>query len=114
MKIEKYLKNYNADPITGCWNWTGAKTKGGYGHLRFLKKLTYAHRVSWIIHYGGIPNNLCVLHHCDNPGCINPDHLFIGTMADNMKDRDDKGRNGIKGKSRNKKQLCNCRELPER
>lgn len=81
----------------GCWEWTGSKIPTGYGHLMFHNIQTYAHRVSWTLCVGEIPEGLCVLHHCDNPCCVRPDHLFLGTMLDNMHDRDAKGRNN-KGK----------------
>ena len=69
-----------------CWIWTGAKGHFGYGVIRINNKLIYAHRVSFLIEYGIIPNDLCVLHTCDNPVCVNPKHLFLGTKNDNIKD----------------------------
>lgn len=83
------------DKSGDCWMWTAAKIPTGYGRLRRSKKddgWAYAHRVSWEIHNGPIPSGLCVLHKCDNPPCVNPEHLWLGTMADNMRDRDRKGR----------------------
>ncbi len=80
----------------GCWLWNGAKLPSGYGHLNIRIngswKTIYAHRLSWILNYGDIPAGMDVLHHCDNPPCVNPLHLFIGTMADNIRDRDAKHR----------------------
>ena len=75
----------------GCWEWQNEKV-GGYGRIRIDGVKQLAHRVSWIMHFGGIPKNMHVLHTCDNPSCVNPEHLFIGTHQDNMKDRDKKGR----------------------
>ncbi len=72
----------------GCWLWTAGTNKHGYG--KYLQ--TSAHRASWEIHFGAIPSNLCVLHRCDNPPCVRPEHLFLGTDADNMTDRLAKGR----------------------
>lgn len=80
----------------GCWNWIGCKIgKMGYGQFRFVKNgkiQNRAHRVSWIIHNGEIPDGLLVLHKCDNPLCVRPDHLFLGTDLDNATDRMKKGR----------------------
>jgi len=76
----------------GCWEWHGARSQGGYGELRTNYRLERAHRVSWTIHFGPIPDGLLVCHHCDNPPCVRPDHLFLGTGAMNTRDRDRKGR----------------------
>lgn len=75
-----------------CWEWIGAPGSGGYGQRRFEGKPTGAHRVSWIMENGPIPNGLWVLHKCDNPPCVRPDHLFLGTHVDNMVDMTAKGR----------------------
>jgi hypothetical protein len=77
----------------GCWEWTAYRLKNGYGRMKKkTAELVLAHRISWEIHNGPIPNNLQVLHHCDNPSCVNPDHLFLGTVKDNMLDCARKGR----------------------
>ncbi len=81
-----------------CWGWTGTKHQFGYGSFSFKSKKINAHRFSYIVHCGPIPNGMCVLHKCDIPECVNPDHLFLGTQKDNMEDMASKGR---KGKNQN-------------
>lgn len=96
----KYLPNkpeasdpYNLDySKKGCWEWVGATVRGGYGSLKINNKKIGAHRFSWELHNGPIPEGLMTLHKCDNPPCCRPDHLFIGTGSDNMQDRAAKGR----------------------
>ncbi len=75
----------------GCWLWIGGISEQGYGKITFQGE-RYAHRIIWLLYRGTIPDELCVCHHCDNPPCCNPLHLFIGTDADNLKDMREKGR----------------------
>lgn len=79
----------------GCWLWTGKPTSDGYGCLKINDQAIRAHSYSYMLHKGEIPEGLFVCHDCpggDNPLCVNPDHLFLGTAQDNMTDRDAKGR----------------------
>ncbi len=81
---------------TRCWVWTANKDKHGYGQFKTGDRPHAAHRWSWQTHRGPVPLGLCVLHHCDNPACVNPAHLFLGTHSDNATDREAKGRGGVK------------------
>ena len=77
----------------GCLNWTRGKNKYGYGHFRYKGKLRHPHRLSWeLYHQHPIPDGAYILHSCDNPACINPEHLHIGTHADNMREKVERGR----------------------
>lgn len=79
---------------TFCLEWTGSRFKRSrYGQFRMPDKTVGAHRVAWTIAHGQIPEGLCVLHHCDRPPCVEAQHLFLGTQADNAHDRDQKRRN---------------------
>lgn len=75
-----------------CWLWLGCKLSKGYGQLTVNGNKHLAHRFSWELFFGPIPAELFVLHHCDVPACVNPAHLWLGTNADNMRDRNAKGR----------------------
>jgi len=92
---ERLWRRINKSGPNGCWIWIGGRNARGYGNLgegpRCGKTLA-AHRVSWMLTNGPIPNGKSVLHKCDNPPCVNPDRLFLGTQLDNMRDRSAKGR----------------------
>ncbi len=88
----RFMKKIIFNP-NGCWDWTSYKDVKGYGSTTYRKQLgQHAHRVSWIIYKGNIPKGIYVLHKCDRPCCINPEHLFLGTHEDNMLDMKNKGR----------------------
>ena len=89
---KRFAEKYKVDPDTDCWIWTASAHPTGYGWIRARGKAARAHRVSWELHRGTIPKGMCICHRCDRPSCVNPDHLFIGTQADNMRDRNSKGR----------------------
>lgn len=76
----------------GCWNWTAQKGSGGYGLFCFEGRQQGAHRVSYQLYVGEIPEGMHVCHRCDNQSCVNPSHLFVGTASDNAHDRDNKKR----------------------
>ena len=93
----RLAKRVDATDPHGCWPWLGVKNQRGYGMIterigRYERRTMGAHRASWVVHNGPIPDGQIVLHRCDNPSCCRPDHLFLGTHKDNTADMLAKGR----------------------
>jgi hypothetical protein len=95
---------------SGCWIWTGGLNKAGYGTVKIFNKPKLAHRVSYEIHVGNLPVKILVCHKCDNPPCVNPDHLFLGTHRDNAFDSMKKGRFSINKRRGSKSHLSRLTE----
>lgn len=88
--LNSFLNNVIPEPNTGCWLWMGALNDKGYGNTKCREiNENRAHRISYYLHFGLFDKTLCVLHKCDQPSCVNPEHLFLGTKKDNS---DDKGK----------------------
>lgn len=89
---DRFHAKYIPEPNSGCWLWDGCITSAGYGRMRVGGRPSLAHRASYEMHVGPIPPGMLVCHKCDVPGCVNPQHLFLGTQRDNMADMKSKGR----------------------
>lgn len=89
---DRLLIRRTINPETNCWEWTGSKTKDGYGRMHTESGPRFVHRVAYEIFVGPIPEGMKVLHACDNPCCLNPEHLRVGTVRDNITDMTRKGR----------------------
>jgi hypothetical protein len=89
---ERFFEKFIPEPMSGCWLWIGSWNADDYGTINMGGKSTLAHRLSYALHRGEIPENICVLHSCDVPCCVNPEHLFLGTPLDNVTDMERKQR----------------------
>jgi len=108
-KKEDVWKKINILSNEECWEWRGSSTSDGYGRMDYHGKKFLTHRLVYELTYGSIPDNLCVLHHCDNPKCCNPTHLFSGTVDDNIRDKIQKKRQS--GAIGNKNSHCKINDL---
>lgn len=91
--LKREVELWNPPELSPCIEWSKSKNKKGYGKTWFNGSCWQAHRLAYIKAYGDFDRSLCVLHRCDNPSCVNPEHLFLGTHKDNAIDRKQKGRN---------------------
>lgn len=90
--LSRFWEKVNKKGESECWNWLSAKNISEYGQIEYNGNTIPSHRISWMIHNGEIPKDLYVLHRCNNPKCVNPKHLYIGTQNDNMKQMVNDGR----------------------
>lgn len=102
---ERFEAGYTPVSESGCWLWNGFVQKNGYCKIRSEGRTEYVHRVSWFLHFGPIPESMSVCHKCDVRICVNPKHLFLGTLQDNMddmcrKNRQARTRGELSGKAR--------------
>lgn len=104
--ISRFEAKFIPEPNSGCWLWTAAANKRGYGHFGVNGEVRDAHRVSYELYVGPIGDGLSVLHRCDIPSCVRPDHLFLGTQKENLEDMTVKGRRRTaKGEERRSSKL---------
>ena len=91
-ELERFWSKVDKTDDLSCWNWTASKYHFGHGALYFRGRSQPAHRISWWIHHGEIPDGCEVCHYCDNPPCVNPGHLYVATHSQNVKDMHIRGR----------------------
>lgn len=91
-EIERFLSRVDKKSESECWIWAGRTNPDGYGQFDCRNSTVPSHRYMWSMLNGEIPQGMVICHRCDNPKCVNPSHLFLGTVQDNVRDRDMKGR----------------------
>jgi len=91
-QFSNFFKNVSMGPESKCWDWLGAISRKGYGQFKYTNTMKSPHRISYEFFNGPFSSALHVLHKCDNPKCVNPRHLFLGTNQDNVDDKMRKGR----------------------
>lgn len=101
--INRFWKMVDVRGPDECWEWKGCKYTRGYG---MYPHNSYAHRYMWVITYGDIPDGLIVRHSCDNPSCVNPKHLLIGTHKDNTRDMIERGRSKLRPRQKGEHKQC--------
>lgn len=90
--LKRFSDQVIPEPNSGCWLWLGTESRHGYGQLRLNGSWTLAHRLSYLLHVGPIPEGKFILHHCDNRICVNPEHLYAGSALENVRDMISRGR----------------------
>jgi len=100
---QRLLDNVRVDEQTGCWDWLKFKDRNKYGHIKVLGKSELVHRIAYQTLVGDIPSGMFVCHRCDNPSCLNPEHLFVGTNQDNIDDKVAKNRQSKIGQQKGSK-----------
>jgi hypothetical protein len=91
-ELDRFLSKIDICGVDDCWNWIGGINDYHYGVFYVNRRPHYAHRYSWKLYRGEIPTRMCILHHCDNRLCVNPNHLFMGNRIDNINDMMNKNR----------------------
>jgi hypothetical protein len=103
LSIEFVKSKITINQETNCWDWIGSLQTSGYGQVKEAGKNWTAHRASWVAHHGAIADGKQVLHHCDNPRCCNPEHMYLGSVQDNVNDKMRRGRHVKRGKDKNRR-----------
>lgn len=111
--LERFEEKTLLIPFSTCHWWDGAPDRNGYGRISVGSVNYSAHRMAYKIYKGEIPENMIVCHTCDNPMCVNPDHLWLGTNRENLQDMVKKGRTGERGRKFNRNKAATIRFLSE-